>query len=182
MSASFIEHNSFKYGNTDMWDAWELRVLDVIDYLKPKLRQRTVTIPLRNGEYEYNPVAYECRDLTLKCIRMSDISRSDQSELAYALSTRRTITLYDNPDRYYIGRIYKEPELSPIRNGGLQVTLEFKCDPFMYGRSVTEPFSLRTYKPQYQGTAPTPTTIIIENTGTSSAVNIVITQTIRKEN
>lgn len=182
MSEPFIEHNSFVFGTTDMWTAWELRILKITDYLKPKLRSRKVTIPLRSGTYDYGATAYDDRILELKCLRMSDISRSEQRNLAYLLSKKSQIYLYDDPEKYYIGRIYTEPQLKPIRNGGLEVILEFVCEPFAYGQTTTEEMPSRVYLPDYNGTAPTPTYIVIENVGETNAVNIQIVQTNRKEN
>lgn len=183
MSDTFLEHNSFKFGTIDMWEKWQLRILDVVDYLKPKLRSRKVNVPLRHGDYDYGAKYYDERVLSLKCLRMSDISRHDQSLLAYDLAQKNEIRLYDDPEKYYVGRIYTEPELSPIRNGGLQVNLEFTCEPFRYRNTLTSFFVNNKYTPEYDGTASTPTYIVITNTSATAQVkNIRITQAIKREN
>lgn len=171
---SYIAHNSFKFGSLDMWDEWELRVLDVVDYLKPRLRSKKKQIPERDGSYDFGAEYYDERVLSLKCIRMSDITRHFQHELAYALAEKSQIRLYDDPSKYYVGRIYSEPELMPIRNGGLQVTLEFTCEPFLRGLAVTESFSNMVYLPDYHGTRRTPTVITIKNTGNTAISGIRI--------
>ena len=182
MSEPFVEHNSFRFGNIDMWENWSLRILKVTDFLKPRLRSRKVLLPLRNGEYDYGAKYYNERTVTLQCVRMTDISRHEQRDLAYILSKKSELRIYDDTEKYYLGRIYTEPALSPIRNGGLQVTLEFICEPFAYGEVVSEDFINGKYTPDYKGTAPTPTYIVIENTGRGNATNLQIVQSIRREN
>lgn len=176
MSESFIENNSFKFGNVDMWDAWQLRILDVVDILKPRLRARKKQLPLRDGEYDFGAKYYEERNLTLKCIRMSDITRHEQHELAYALQQKSQIRLYDDPEKYYTGRIYDEVELQPIRNGGLQIMLKFRCDPFLIRNSITDVFDGNVYYPNYHGTVNSPTIITIKNTGSVpvSGIRIIL--------
>lgn len=177
-SESFTEYNSFKFGEVDMWDSWQLRILRVHDFLKPKLRPRKVQIPQRDGEYDFGAEYYDERLLTLECIRMENITRHEEHELALVLSGKNRIRLYDDPEKYYIGRIYTEPELTQIRNGGMRVTLEFTCEPFLYGQTKTEAFVNQQYVPNYAGTAPTPTYIVIRNAAVSGNVtNIRITQT-----
>ena len=182
---SYIANNSFKFGTVDMWDTWQLRILKVDDVLKPRLRERKKQIPQRHGKYDYGAKYYDERTLTLRCVRLTDISRSDQHQLAYTLYGKDEIRLYDDPDKYYVGRIYKEPVLTQVRNGGLQITLEFTCEPFRYGLTKTESFTSAdgalSFTPNYHGTAPTPTYIVITNTGSANATNIQIVQTNQKE-
>ena len=179
MAESWIKYGSVKFGTHDMYDEFGLRVLDCdYDYILPTLRQRKKTIPLRSGVYQYDEKYYDERPIKLTVRAENDSARGFWREVSYVLSKRSSIYIYDEPDKYYTGRIYDPSALKRVRNIGMDLDLVFLCEPFAYGESHTQNFNNLTLHPNYTGTAPTPTYIIIENVGNKNAVNIQIKQII----
>ena len=175
---------SLVFGNTDMYRTFGIRLADKSfpqDVLIPGLRSRKQTIPLRHGAYDYGAQYYEERGIGISCVTDKTITRDDVREIAYILSKKSEIRFWTEPEKYYIGRVYEPPTLEQIRNVGNQFELEFICEPFAYRNTFTEFFENRRYVPEYQGTAPTPTYIVIENIGSGNISNIRITQTNRKD-
>ena len=153
------------------------------DVLMPDLRSRKVTIPLRHGAYDFGAHYYDERTVTYTCVTTRMASRDDAREIAYTLSKKAEIRFWNEPEKYYIGRVYQSPTLEQLRTIGNRFDLTFICEPFAYGEIISESFTNRVLVPDYQGTAPTPTMIIIRNTSPNrNAVNIRITQTIKQEN
>lgn len=185
---SYLENGSFKFGIIDMYETYGIQILDTSlpdDFLLPAIRPRKVTIPLRHGSYDYGAKYYQERTLTLNCVTIRDHTenqaRSFAREIAYALSKKDEIRLWNESDRYYIGRIEKEVTLTQLRGVGNVFTLEFTCEPFAYGETIVKNFENLSISPDYTGTAHTPTRIEITNTGDSDAVTIRISQVNRKD-
>ena len=184
MTFTYIDKSSFLFGTTDMYQTFGIQIRDngfAKDVLMPTLRERKVTIPLRSGSYDYGAKYYNERTVPLNCVTVRAGTRDDAREMAYILSKKSQIRLWNEPDKYYVGRIYQAPDLDILRNIGNQFTLSFVLEPFAYRNTITESFVDRQYIPDYHGTAPTPTYIVIENVGSSNAVNIQITQSIKQE-
>lgn len=179
---SYIETGSFKFGDTDMYDTYGIQILDSSmpeDLLLPAIRPRKVTLPFRHGAYDYGAKYYDERHLVLNCIALND-ARTFARDLAYTLSTKDKIRLWNEPHLYYIGRIENEVALTPYRDVGVTFTLDFTCDPFAYGNTVTEQFNGLRYVTHYQGTVPSPTKIIVKNNSQNTISTIKITQ-LKKE-
>ena len=176
--------SSFLFGSTDMLTTYGIMMTqDSIpqDVLLPGLRERKVTIPLRSGAYDYGAHYYDERAIQIECVTTRILSREQTRVMAYTLSKKTSIRFWTEPDKYYTGRVYQAPNLEQLRNIGFRFPLIFICDPFAVGQTVEESFVNNRYDPDYQGTAPSPTYIVIENTGSSNAVNIQIKQIIAKE-
>ena len=185
---SYIEHGSFKFGSIDMYDTYGIQILDssmAKDLLLPAVRPRKVTVPLRHGQYDYGAKYYDERSLVLNCVTILNYSdteaRSFAREIAYALSKKNRIRIWNEPNRYYIGRVEKEIELEQTRDVGNVFNIEFTCEPFAYGDTVSKNFENQTLTPNYIGTAQTPTIIEITNTGSTNISGITIKQVIRKD-
>ena len=184
MSYTYIDKSSFLFGTTDMFETFGIQISDdgmPNDVLKPQLRERKVTIPLRSGSYDYGAHYYDDRPYTLNCVTVKAGTRDDAREMAYILSKKSQIRLWNEPDKYYIGRVYQAPDLECLRKVGNRFTLNFILEPFAYGDTITESFVDQKFVPDYKGTADTPTYIVITNTGSGNIVNIQITQSIKQE-
>ena len=184
MSFTWQNKSSFLFGTTDMYTTYGIMLTDdgmPEDVLLPGLRSRKVTIPLRSGAYDYGAHYYDERGIQITCVTTRVLTREDTREIAYTLSKKSEIRFWTEPDKYYIGRVYQAPTLEQIRKVGNRFSLIFVCDPFAHGLTKTESFTNLRYEPEYPGTAPTPTYIVIENTGNANAVNIVLTQTDKQE-
>lgn len=187
---SYTEHGSFKFGSTDMYDTFGIMLLDTgmpEDLFIPAIRERKVTVPMRHGQYDFGAKYYNERRLTLNCITAEPIDktqlRSFIREVTFVLSKKSEIRLWNEPDKYYVGRLYDEVGLQQLRDLANAFSLVFTCEPFAYGRTFTKVFdSNLEYIPEYDGTASAPTYIVITNTGNIPVTNIQIKQIDKKEN
>ena len=154
-----LAKGSARFAGVDLQEAFGIRC-DFYDVLTPKMRERKVKLPGRDGSYDYGARFHDERIVKLKCESMKMLSRQEIRELAAALSKKGELYLWDEPDKYYVGRIYKAPDLVYIGLIGHRFDLEFICDPFAYGETISGPMpTIMTYK----GTAITPTRIEIRN-------------------
>lgn len=185
MEKNYLTKSSFLFGNSDMYQQFGIQITDTglpSDVLLPGLRSRKQTIPLRHGSYDYDAKYYNERGIQIGCVTTKILSREDTREIAYVLSKKSEIRFWNEPEKYYVGRVYETPTLEQLRNIGNRFTLIFICEPFAYGRTITRPFTGQIYEPDYIGTAPTPTYIEITNTGNTPITTIRITQINKKEN
>ena len=179
--SDYVDNGSFKFGNIDLFNEFGLRLINVIgDSLSPKLRERKVVIPSRSGAYDYGAKYYDEREVTLECASMVNLSRAEWRELSYILSKKDRLYIFNEPDKYYVGRIYDPAMLEPIKFAGMQFELVFICEPFAYSDVITKQFST-VLEPNYKGTADTPTRIEIVNTGTKPIVGINVMIITRKD-
>lgn len=167
-----MTNDSFTFGGIDMFQEYGIMVLHY-DALLPQLRRRKVTIPKRHGSYDYGAKFYDDRIIRVECDTRRALSKDQIRELAYVLSKKSQLRFWNEPTRYYIGRIYDTAELDYIGSVGYEFNLTFECDPFAYGEIIQTEFSeqLRT---NYRGTAPTPTFLTISNVGDDDVSSIQI--------
>lgn len=186
MSDLWKTNGSFLFGVTDMFTEFGIKLTETSvpkDVLLPDLRARKATIPQRHGAYDFGARYYDERAIEIECVTKRTINRDSVREIAYILSKKSEIRFWTEPEKYYIGRVYQAPTLEQLRNIGNRFSLVFVCEPFAYGETKTDSFTGLRYTPSYKGTAPTPAYIVVENTSESgTAVDIVITQTIRRDN
>ena len=141
MEESWIKYGSFKFGTHDMYEEFGLRIVDCdYDYILPALRQSTKQIPKRSGVYRYEEKYYDERAIMLSVRAENESKRDYWREVSYALSTRNSIYIYDEPEKYYIGRIYDPSVFKRIRNIGMDLDLVFVCEPFAYRQTFTRFF------------------------------------------
>lgn len=184
MEYTWQDKSSFLFGTTDMYQTFGIQITDdglPQDVLKPQLRERKVVVPLRHGAYDYGAKYYDERPLQITCVTVRAGTRDDAREMAYILRKKSEIRFWNEPEKYYIGRVYAPPSLEVLRKVGNRFTLNFVLNPFAYGQTITRSFDGTHYVPDYIGTAETPTYIVIENVGSGNAVNIVLRQTDRQE-
>ena len=184
-----MHDHSFEFNNTDMLTEYGIRVRQRHEVLKPPLRARKVIIPTRSGAYDYGAKWYDERTLLVECDTITQLTKSQRRELSLLLSKKGRITFWDEPDKYYIGRIYDASETERVGGIGTYFPLTFICDPFLYGKQVTQYYSTRhggsfttevVITPEYGGTAETPMVITIRNPD-SSYSNIQIAIRKRRE-
>ena len=170
--------HSFEFNGTDMFTAYGFRIRKKHGVLKPPLRERKVVIPSRSGAYDFGANAYDELSLQVECDSIRQLSKTDLRELSLLMSRKGRIVFWDEPDKYYFGRIYDAAEIERVGGIGTYIPFTFICDPFAYGLNTTENFfwlmNSQSYEIEmnYGGTAPTPTKIIITNDG-NTAINAV---------
>ena len=181
MEKNWLTKSSFKFGTTDMFQRFGIMLTgEPEDVLLPALRPRKVKIPNRHGEYDFGAKYYEERGLKLPCTTVKTRDRISVREISYLLSKKSEIRVWNEPEKYYIGRIYDATVLNQIRNIGNEFDLVFVCEPFAYGSHITKSFSNNAVTVEYQGTAETPAVITITNTGSAKArrIQIILTKSI----
>ena len=183
MDKNWITRKSFLFGSVDMFQQFGVFLEAPPErVLLPGLRPQKAIIPQRHGAYDYGAKYYDEQRLRLKCATIRTLQTADTREIAYVISRKSEIRIWDEPEKYYIGRIYDETALEQLRNTANRFVLTLICEPFAYGQTVTKPFSGLNYAPEYPGTAETPTYIEIVNTGSQPVTNIRITQIDKRNN
>lgn len=184
MEKNWLTKSSFTFGGIDMFERFGIQLeKEPHDVILPPLRSRKVTIPQRHGAYDFGAKYYDERGLQLDCVTIKTLAREDVREISFMLARKSEIRIWNEPGKYYIGRIYDSASLEQLRNTANRFTLVFVCEPFAYGATKTDPFTGNQYVPTYPGTAGTPTYIVIRNAAASGNVtNIKITQIDKQEN
>ena len=158
---------SFTFGGVDIREKYGMYVGSWQDVLKPALRARKLTIASRDGEWDFGAHAYDERQITVRLV--GQLTYAQRRELAFALSEKRQIRYWEEPNLYYIGRAYNAAAIARLPADAKQFTLTFVCEPFAYGK--TETLDL-TQSIDYTGTASTPTRIEIHNTGSAAITKV----------
>ena len=167
--------HSFTFGSTDVRKEFGVIVEGVDRPFFAKLRARKVVVPERDGAYDFGAKYRDELTLPIRCGTVSLLTQGAVRELVYALSQKSRLVLWDEPDKYYIGRLYDPGRISRIAGTMRKFTLNFVCDPFAYG--AVDTLSIIGSEPErilYPGTAHTPTRVTIKNIGSTNAENIII--------
>ena len=155
------------------------------DVLFPKWRERKQAIPGVDGRYDYGSRNHEERTYRIKCISLRPLSRAEVRERAYLLSRKSTIRNWDEPDKYYVGQLMDDQPLKRLTadrdgNGRIGLELTFTCEPFAYGKTITQPLTNGNNPIKYKGTAETPCLIILKNSSASTIQTVQIKAVYRR--
>lgn len=170
-----MDEYNWTFNGVDMMATYGVRAY-YYDVFTPPLRECSIRIPGRSGSYDYGAKCYDDRTLKIQCATLGDIGmpRSKMREISYALSKKGRITFWDEPEKHYIGRLYDSVELENLGNKVFKFELSFVCEPFAYGKDVTEPITSGENIMEYKGTARSPTLIVLRNVGTEPIQNLKI--------
>ena len=149
-----------------------LFVESVLRPVMAPLRPRKATIPFRSGAIDFGAKYRDEMTVVVNCGR-GTMTRDQLRELSYVLSRKGQIIFWDEPNKYYYGRIYDNQELTKISTLD-KFQLKFICDPCAYGDHVTLDFVNRINH-AYKGTEETPCVIQIANNNNYAIKNITIT-------
>lgn len=178
---SSITENSFQFGEYNSLD--DLGIFcEAYDTLLPPKRSRKIEIPGRDGLYDFGSETYGERTIVLKCKLIEQITKAQLREVAYKLSDKKKLILWDEPDKYYVAELFDPTEIDNIADRlWLEFDLTFTCEPFAY--TETKDFSLGVGPNgiDYEGTAKTPTLITLHNANAYEVSNIIITAIKRKK-
>ena len=187
-----ISGDNFLYNDVDMYMTFGIRCI-ATRHLTANLRPRKIVVPTRSGAYDYRANYHDERELSILCqVTRPLIKTEEQDEfddLKYLLcggKSKGRIILWDQPDRYYYGRVYDQDVVKEYFNlAGREITLRFICDPYAYGLEpkifTTDSNMLDlTESNHYIGTRETPTRITIRNTGDMPISGIQITTYTRR--
>lgn len=165
---------SFEFGGKNFLIKYGVYVEKRNDLLFPQLRARKITIPGRSGSYDYGAKYYDDRVVELQCLSVSDLTRAQIREMAYDLSGKKRLSIFDEPDKHYMAQLYDPSVIQYVGMKGSRYTLSFSCEPFAFGEEITHTLSSGDNYIDYAGTAETPTRIILRNRSGSAAANIQI--------
>jgi len=151
------------------------------DFFNPPKRQSRRKIDFRHGEYDFDVGMYDSRILNLNCFWKNPKTRHDIREVTLWLSGKGKLALDIEPDKHYIATLYDSSDLTPhnVRwNGNApsgEFRLSFYCEPFAYSDQTIIPVGSDVMEISYNGTASTPTLIILRNLTESPIRNITVT-------
>ena len=97
--------SSFDFGHYNSVDDWGIRV-NAHDFLFPPKRARKITIPHRDGAYDFGAENYDERTLRIECTLERKISRAALRKIVYILCQKKQIRLWNEPEKYYVGELY----------------------------------------------------------------------------
>lgn len=170
-----MPYDSFSFGQHNSLTDWSIRVIKY-DVLTPAKRPRKVLIPQRSGMYDYGAQCWEERTVRIDCTLEREMSRSQLREVAWALSKKDALRLWDEPDKRYIGELYDPAAITDYYGEAMRdFTLSFVCEPFALGRTVTQPIASGENPVAYRGTAETPCLIVLRNASLTNVLNVTIT-------
>lgn len=173
-------YDSFQFGSYNSLTDWGIRVVKY-DTLMPPKRPRKRGIPLRHGQYDYGARNYEERTVRIVCTLERKISRAELREIAYHLSRKAQLRLWDEPDKYYIGEIYDAAEIEDYFDEAMrEFTLTLLCEPFAYTDAKTVVIADGENAAGYNGTVARGCVIEIRNPNDFDVSNITITTQTRR--
>lgn len=173
--------DSFSFGRHNSMDDWGIKVVGY-DVLLPPKRSRKLTIPGRSGSFDFGAKNWEDRSLRIYCMLTRQMTKAKFREIAYLLSKKAQLRLWNEPDKYYIAELYESPE---VQDYYMEIAREFElvftCEPFAYGASVATQIANGRNVISYKGTAETPCMIVLKNISKNNVVNITITAIKRRD-
>lgn len=151
-------------------------VCEAYDTLLPPKRSRKIEILGRSGMYDFGSETYDERTITLSCKLINQITKAELREIAYRLSGKNKLVLWDEPDKYYIAELFDPTEIQNIADRlWLEFDLTFICEPFAYTDVKTAPLQSGQNPVDYPGTIHTPTRVVLTNSNDFPVTNITIT-------
>lgn len=163
-----VQKDSFSFAGVDMLDRYGIRAVSY-DVLAPRLRPRLLTVPGRDGSYDFGARRYDDRQVRIACDSRRALSRQEIRELAHLLSKKGRLVLWDEPEKFYMGRLYDDAVLTYLGRVGHAFDLAFVCEPFAYGAAVVKPLGGAV---GYEGTAECGTVVRMRNGGTSLVAGV----------
>lgn len=143
----------------------------------PPTRRQSKTIPNRHGDFPQEKKIYSIRTIILDIfVEENSLPNLRQKirDIASWLSDDGSLIFDDEPDKAYDARIEELVNLEQLITYG-QMSIPFICQPFAYRQPITKAITSGRNKLDYQGTAESPTFIILKNNQPYPISNIKIT-------
>lgn len=147
----------------------------VSDPIFPSKRSRKVEIPDLHGAIDFGTIAYNERNIPVRCWLVNEMTRAQFRSVALWLSGKGQLVFSDEPDKYYNAEIFTMPNIDiATLNRMKYFDLMFVTEPFAYGENINVSVQNGLNIPNYEGTAETPVIFIIKNDGEEPIVNLQI--------
>lgn len=163
-----IPKNSFSFNFENTFERFGIKCI-ASHLLSPTKRNRSKTIPFRDGTLDLGRKFYNNRTIQLNCQTTRPISQNELDELTYLLSVRGRLEVWDRPDKYYVGELLRSVQLDIAAKYAFQsFTLEMYCEPFGYidMPTLTVPANNVFVPINYRGTRRTPCIISMPGNAT----------------
>lgn len=155
--------DSFTFIDKNSLDDFGIKVVASDSFL-PQKRERKIAIPGVSGMYDYGAKNYEERLITIICILTKKLTRAETREIAYWLSRKGRLTLWDEPDKYYIAEIYDSVDIETMPKEVMrEFEVKFIAEPFAYKDVGYIDLTGTVTKINYNGTAETPCLLVLKN-------------------
>ncbi len=116
----------------------EVSVKDIIRPILPQLNKTEISIPQKNGTWDFGNNTYENRVIRCVCyINEASLAAAQTKAKTVAswLSNKGNLILDDDPNVYYYCRAYNDISGKQIRNY-IEFDVEFDCQPLAFGSSA----------------------------------------------
>lgn len=100
--------------------------------LLPALRKKEIIIPGRHGVYDFDDNTYDKRIISVKFMHVEQgltALRLKARKIAAWLSGKGLLIFDDEPDKYYIAKVYSNVSITDIATSA-EFTIQFECQPF----------------------------------------------------
>ena len=151
-------------------DDWGIRII-AHDVLLPQKRARKRQIPRRHGLYDHGAFCWEERTVRIDCVLERQLSRAELRGIAADLAVKSELTLWSEPDRFYVAELYEPSEMIDYYDEGMrEFTLTFVCEPFAYSKEYALQSASGSLSLRNDGTVESP--CVIELTAPGEAVRV----------
>lgn len=169
--------DSFSFDGHNSVDEWGVRVVHY-DVLTPAKRPRKTAIPRRHGLYDYGAECWEERTVRISCVLTRRTARAEVREIAWVLSRKGQLRLWNEPDKYYIAELYDSAELTDYFDECMrEFELRFLCEPFAYADVKSEAIRAGDNVLRYRGAVPAGCRVAITNPNRYAVTNITLVAT-----
>lgn len=162
------------FGGVDLFETFGILCETRRDVLAPPINERNIHIPEKDGSWWSEEYRYGDRVVELACVTTIELERSMLRELAYVLSGKKKLVLHDEPDKYYMAQLCDLSVIQHIGRKGTKHVLQFRCEPFAYGKTVVQEIESGVQKAEYHGTARAPVQAVLKNESEMPATNILV--------
>lgn len=172
--------DSFTFIDKNSLDDFGIKVVANDSFL-PQKRERKIAIPGVSGMYDYGVKNYEERLITITCVLTKKLTRAETREIAYWLSRKGRLILWDEQDKYYIAEIYDSVDLETMPKETMrEFELHFTAEPFAYKDVGYTEITDTVTRIAYKGTAETPCLLVLKNETNQPIKIATITATKRR--
>jgi len=127
--------SQFKYKDIDS-STYGVYFRSVVRPLLPQIRTKSININGTSGSYDFGDNEYANIQVRIRIVYIPTnyIERKQKArEIAAWLSSNiwQKLILGDEPDKYYLARVYGQVDLDPLMASG-EAEVAFECQPFSY--------------------------------------------------